>query len=153
PNNARALEYSAYVHRRQGRWQECLAELIKAEEQDPLAASLVGNRATSYIQLRMWKEAETNAARSLAINPHTVDGMRALLVSCLNGQGDVKGARRLLETFPPDASLQADTAHTTMEGPIGLPAYVAILEANFPAALRLFDSQSSGVKERARLSA
>src|SRR5262249_49258103 len=63
PNNARALEYSAYVHRRQGRWQECLSELSKAEEQDPLAASLVGNRATSYIQLRMWKEAEAYAAR------------------------------------------------------------------------------------------
>ena len=25
PNNARALEYSGYVHRRQGRWQECLS--------------------------------------------------------------------------------------------------------------------------------
>ncbi len=71
PNNARALEYSGYVHRRQGRWQECLSELAKAEEQDPREAGLPGNFGTTYTELRMWKEAERSGARALALNPHT----------------------------------------------------------------------------------
>jgi TolB-like protein/cytochrome c-type biogenesis protein CcmH/NrfG len=153
PNNARALEYSGYVHRRQGRWQECLSELSKAEEQDPREAGVPGNFSTSHTQLRMWKEAERYAARSLALNPHTVDGMRALLISYLNGRGDFKGARRLLETFPPDANLLADAAHMTVEGPLGLRAYVSVLEGNYAAALQLFENQSNGLGENARLSA
>src|SRR5205809_2629451 len=35
PNNAPAVEYSGYVHRRQGQWERCVAELNKALEQDP----------------------------------------------------------------------------------------------------------------------
>src|SRR5215212_8300780 len=72
PNNARPLEYSGYVHRRQGRWKECLAELGKAEEQDPREPGLPGNFATSCTQLRLWKEGERYASRSLSLNPHTV---------------------------------------------------------------------------------
>lgn len=153
PNNARALEYSGYVHRRQGRWEECLSELAKAEEQDPREAGVPGNLSTTYTELRMWKEAERYGSRALTLNPHTVDGMRSLLISALNGRGDVKGARRLFETFPTDANLLADAAHTTVEGPLGLQAYVWVLEGNYPAALQLFEKPSPGVGERARLSA
>jgi serine/threonine-protein kinase len=153
PNNARALEYSGYVHRRQGRWQECLSELGKAEEQDPREAGLPGNFGTTYNQLRMWKEAERFGSRSLALNSHTVDGMRSLMIASLNGRGDIKGARRLLETFPPDATLLADAAHATVEGPLGFPAYLSVLEGNYAAALQLFDNQGNGVGENARLSA
>jgi TolB-like protein/Tfp pilus assembly protein PilF len=153
PNNARALEYSGYVHRRLGRWQECLAELGKAEAQDPREAGVPGNLSTTYTQLRMWKEAERYATRALALNPHTVDGMRPLLISSLNGRRDVTGARRLLETFPPDTSLLADATHATVEGPLGLRAYISVLEGNYPAALQLFEKPSNGGGERARLSA
>jgi TolB-like protein/Tfp pilus assembly protein PilF len=153
PNNARALEYSSYVHRRQGRWQQCLSELRKAEEQDPREASLAGNLGTTYTQLRMWNEAERYGSRSLALNPHTVDGMRSLLVSYLNGRGDVKAARRLLDTFPADATLLGDAAHAVVEGPVGFRAYVSVLEGKFPEALQLFEKQSTAVGERARLSA
>ena len=153
PNNARALEYSGYVHRRQGRFQECLSELGKAKEQNPRDAGLLGNFGTTYTQLRMWKEAERFGSLSLALNPHTVDGMRSLMVTSLNGRGDIKGARRMLETFPPDASLLADAAHATVEGPLGFPAYLSVLEGNYAAALQLFENQNNGVGENARLSA
>jgi TolB-like protein/cytochrome c-type biogenesis protein CcmH/NrfG len=153
PNNARALEYSGYVHRRQGRWQESLSELFKAEEQDPREAGVPGNLSTTFTELRMWKEAEQYSSRSLALNPHTVDGMRALIIATVNGRGDIKAARRLLETFPPDISLLADAAHATVEGPLGLRAYVSILEGNYAAALQLFENRSNGAGENARLSA
>jgi tetratricopeptide (TPR) repeat protein len=101
----------------------------------------------------MWKEAERNASRSLALNPHTVDGMRGLIISALNGRGDIKGARRLLDTFPPDASLLADAAHAEVEGPLGFRAYLLVVEGNYPTALQLFEHQSNGMGENARLSA
>jgi len=101
----------------------------------------------------MWKEAERFGSLSLALNPHTVDGMRSLMVTSLNGRGDIKGARRLLETFPSDASLLADAAHATVEGPLGFPAYLSVLEGNYAAALQLFENQNNGVGENARLSA
>src|ERR1700719_3886170 len=35
PGNTRALEFSGYVHRRQGRWKLALSELTQAEDRDP----------------------------------------------------------------------------------------------------------------------
>src|SRR6202011_1629387 len=43
PNNLRALEFSAYVHRRQGDWQRALSALTKCQERDPRDASLMAN--------------------------------------------------------------------------------------------------------------
>jgi tetratricopeptide (TPR) repeat protein len=59
----------------------------------------------------------------------------------------------VLETFPPDASLMADAAHMTVEGPLGLRAYLELLEGNFAVALQLFEKQGNGAGEPARLSA
>jgi serine/threonine-protein kinase len=153
PNNSRAVEFSGYVHRRQGQWRQCLSELAKAAEQDPNYATLAANLGNTCTNLRLWKEGEAYSSRSLAINPHTVDAMRAFLSICLNGRGDIKAARRLLESFPLDANLLADASHMTVEGPLGYRAYVCILEKNFPAALKLFENHSSGPAERIRLAA
>jgi TolB-like protein len=35
PNNVRALELSAYIHRRQGQWERALSEMAKCEARDP----------------------------------------------------------------------------------------------------------------------
>src|SRR5262245_5445087 len=55
PNNAPAIEYSGYVHRRQGQWTRCLEELSKALEIDPRSADVAGNLGQTYGLLRMWK--------------------------------------------------------------------------------------------------
>src|SRR5213082_2992731 len=43
PNASSALEYSGYVHRRQGQWDLCLNELKRALEGDPRNTSLAAN--------------------------------------------------------------------------------------------------------------
>src|SRR6202011_5609741 len=86
PNASTALEYSGYVHRRQGQWERCLDELKRALEQDPRNATIAGNLAETYVPLRMWKEAERAARHALEIDPHTADGMRTLLKSILDGR-------------------------------------------------------------------
>ena len=102
PNNAPAIEYSGYVHRRQGQWTRCLEELSKALEIDPRSADVAGNLGQTYGLLRMWKDAERIARHAVSIDPYDVIGMRALLLTILNGKGDVNEAQRVLATFPPD---------------------------------------------------
>ena len=153
PNNPQALEYSGYVHRRQGQWEQSLAELLKSQEENPREAELAGNIGVSYCQLRKWKEAEAYGARALALNPRSVDGIRASLISCLNGRGDIKEARRLLDAFPADVRLVADAGHANSDGLMGERAYVCALEKNYAAALRFFENSGNGIGERTRLSA
>ena len=64
PNNARAIEYSGYVHRRLGRWKDSLADLKTSLEQDPRNSIPLGEIATSYGYLRMWKEARDFAQQA-----------------------------------------------------------------------------------------
>src|SRR5947207_3942844 len=54
PNAATAVEYSGYVHRRQGQLERCLDELTRTLEQDPRDPSLAATLAASYVPLRMW---------------------------------------------------------------------------------------------------
>jgi TolB-like protein/cytochrome c-type biogenesis protein CcmH/NrfG len=153
PNNVNALQYIGYVHRRQGQWKACLSELLKSQEQNPRDAALTANIARTYCHLRMWNEGERQGTLSLSLNPHTVDAMYAVLLTYLNGKGDLKGARRALETFPADANLVQDAGHNMAEGLIGGRAYVSVMEKNFGAALQLFDKGKSNLGEGARLSA
>jgi TolB-like protein/Tfp pilus assembly protein PilF len=141
PNNSRALEYCGYVHRRQGKWRQCLSELTDSEVSNPQDAATAGNIATAYDSLRMWKEANTYGTRSLTINPHDLYGMRAVLDSYLNGEGDIKEARRILQTFPPDANFVFDSIRGNLTRILGHRAYLSVLERDFPTALSLFDSR------------
>jgi serine/threonine-protein kinase len=67
--------------------------------------------------------------------------MRAVLDSCLNGKGDIKEARRILQTFPPDANFVFDSIRGSLVRILGHPAYLSVLERDFPTALSLFDSR------------
>ncbi len=81
--------------------------------------------------------------------------MRSLIIASLNGRGDIKGASAacLGPSRPTRAGSSRYAPHATVEGPLGLRAYVSVLEGNYAAALRLFENQSYGLGENARLTA
>ena len=138
PNNAQAIEYSGYVHRRQGQWTRCLEELRKALEIDPRSADVAGNLGQTYGLLRMWKDAERVARHAVSIDPYDVIGMRALLLAILNGKGDVDEAQKVLGTFPSDnkiiiASIAGDVGSVT-----GERAYTFVLGHKFEDALKVW---------------
>jgi TolB-like protein/Tfp pilus assembly protein PilF len=140
PNHAPAIEYSGYVHRRQGQWTRCLEELSKALEIDPRSADVAGNLGQTYGLLRMWKDAERVARHAVSIDPYDVIGMRALLLTILNGKGDVNEAQRVLGTFPPDnkiiiASIAGDIGSVT-----GERAYTFVLGHKFEDALKVWET-------------
>ncbi|MEY2497887.1 MAG: hypothetical protein QOD12_1443 [Verrucomicrobiota bacterium] len=153
PNNARASEFSGYVHRRLGRWADSLSELRKSQEQDPRNSNLLAEMAISYGYLRMWKEADEFAHRALAINPHETTAMAITLNVALNGKGDVKEARHLLGTVAEGNLMITDIAHSAVGGLIGYRAFTSMVEHDVDGALKIFRDDNTALDERLRRSA
>ncbi len=151
PNNMRALEYSAYIHRRQGQLALALSELEKCAQQNPRDDLLAAQIGATYAGSRMWSEATRSLERSLALNPNSVIAMRLLIFNCLNATGDIKEARRILATFPPDTRLTANYFSGSVSNVIGVRAYLSVIERDFTAALKVWENEiadPAGSRER-----
>lgn len=133
PNNALALSFVAFVHRRQGKWDLTLDELKKSIKLDPRNPYTMGGVAETDIFMRRWKEAEEFAQRGLTIDPHESTCMRMLLLSSLNQTGNTQEPLRLLATFPPDDPLLPNTGMFDMV--IGTRSEIFVLARDFKAAL------------------
>jgi serine/threonine-protein kinase len=154
PSATTALEYSGYVHRRQGQWARCLDEHKRALEQDPRNALLAGNIAATYVTLRMWREAERAARHTLELDPHSGEGMRALLDSILRGSGDINEAQRVLATFPAENKILLTSDFGDVPNVMGSRAYVFVLARDFKAALKGWETAGhNATDERRELSA
>ena len=138
PNNAEALQFSAYVYRRQGQWNRALEGLGRSLEQDPRNASVTGNVAQTYCFLRKWKEAESTARHGLTLDPHEATSMGMLLLSRLNLDGNEKEALRVLATFPTEDLLLPNGGTFVMV--IGRRAEALVLNRNFNAALKTWET-------------
>jgi TolB-like protein/Tfp pilus assembly protein PilF len=152
PNNALALSFVAFVHRRQGKWDLTLDELKKSIELDPRNPYTMGGVAETDIFLRRWKEAEDFARRGLTIDPHEATCMRMLLLSSLNQTGTAQEPLRLLATFPPDDPLLPNTGSYDMV--IGTRGETCVLARDFIAALKAWETGSTAsTNERQRFAA
>ena len=142
PNNAPALEFSGYVHRRQGQWQRALDELNRALKQDPRNSSLAGNLANTYNVLRLYDEAQRMAKHAISIDPHEVVGMVARIYGILMSSGDVEEAQRVLATFPTDTKLTTNLTVPDFAGLIGYHAYTLLVARKFDLALHVWDDSA-----------
>ena len=133
PNNALALSFVGFVHRRQSKWDLTLKELKKSLELNPRDAYTMGGVAESDTFLRRWQEAAEFARRGLTIDPHESTCMRMLLLSYLNGAGNVEEAVRLLADFPPEDLILPNTGLFDMV--IGTRGETLVLGRKFEAAL------------------
>jgi len=152
PNNAEALQFSAYVYRRQGQWDRALDGLDRSLKQDPRNASVTGNVAQTYCFLRRWKETESTARHALTLDPHEATSMGMLLLSRLNLDGNEKEALGLLATFPSEDLLLPNGGTFVMI--IGRRAEASVLNRDFNAALKTWETGPGATSaERQRLSA
>jgi TolB-like protein/Tfp pilus assembly protein PilF len=133
PNYSLALQFVAFVHRRQGKWDRTLDELKRSIDQDPRDPYVQGGLAETYVFLRKWREGEDTARRALTIDPHEATAMRMLLLSSLNRTGNAQESLRLLATFPPDDLLLPNTGMFDMV--IGTRGQTFVLARDFNAAL------------------
>ena len=153
PNNARALNYSAHVHRRQGQWSRYLSEMVKCEQLDPRDPQIPESISATYCRLRMWEEAKRAAQRALALDPHHMPAMVDVLLSCLNGSGDIEKATRLLATFPADSLIaQSYKRGGDISNIIGEWPYFYVIKRDYAAAFKARDNDA-GDSRANRLSA
>ena len=152
PNNAEALQFIGYVHRRQGKWDRALAELQETLKLDPRNGSIGGNIAQTYIFLRRWKEAETSASHTLTIDPHEATSMGMLLLSYLNRDGNMREALRMLASYPSDDLLVPNGGTYAML--VGRRAEAELLNHDYDAALKIWEKDSDATSnEGQRLAA
>lgn len=100
-NRVQAAEFSAYVKRRQGKWDDALKLHSESLELDPRNPILLSEAALTDRAMRRFKEAAHLVDRALEIEPNNP----ALLVERAEielAQGNVEGATRLIERAPSD---------------------------------------------------
>jgi len=69
PNNSDLLGFIGYVQRRQGKFEEALANIKKASELDPLSCHVAWEVGTTFMLLRKYPEAERYYDRAISLAP------------------------------------------------------------------------------------
>ena len=95
-NRALALEFSGYVKRRQGKWDEALAHHAQSAEIDPRNPIIFSEKAVTYRSIRRFPEAHAALDRALEIVPDNQD-ILAQKASVYQATGDFAAAGQLIE--------------------------------------------------------
>ena len=152
PNNLAALGSTAAIHARKGQLERSLAEFKKCEELDPRDTIIALSIAGTYLEWRMWAEAQRGGLHALALDPHNVAAMHIVFLSELCATGDLKQAARILHTIP-EKEIGAYTAGGYLNL-VGFHSYLATVNHDFAAALSYWDGASSDAgAERTQLCA
>jgi TolB-like protein/Tfp pilus assembly protein PilF len=154
PNDIHAQEQVAFIYRRQGQWQLALSEMAKCEGRDPRNVTLIGNIGTTYLNLRMWKDAIRVGSRALALDPNNVVGMRAVFCAYVNGFEDLNQAKRVWAAFPPGTTLSNPSTTGNAATIVGDGTYIYTVDRDFTAALKAWEKVPSNPdEERSQLAA
>jgi tetratricopeptide (TPR) repeat protein len=127
PNDAGVFRAMAAIQRRQGKWENSIANFSKAVSLDPKDPVLVENLAMTYAAVRKYEPAMELINRAVALAPESFDvlGMRARFD--FDMKGDVQPMKKLLADFP---------AHLDPNGMVTLARYnYALYDRNFAEAL------------------
>ena len=154
PNDVEAQELIAWIYRRQGKWDQALAEMAKCEGRDPRNATFIANFGTTYLNLRMWQDARRLGSRAIALDPESIVGMRALFLSYLNGSSDLDEAKRVWSSFPSGTTLSNPSQIGNVATIIGDGTYLYVVERDFGAVLKAWENKAINPdQERLRLAA
>ena len=101
PNDAEVWDGAAAVDRRQGHWQDALANFEKARQLDPRSASVLWNLAETYACLGRYDEARRGFAEGFQINPQAHLFRLAMAAVDLKRAGDITTLTAELARIPP----------------------------------------------------
>ena len=138
PNNSVALQFVAYVHRRQGKWDRTLEELERSIEQDPRNAIRHGKPCGDLFLSAQVERSRRHWPACPDHRPARGDRHAILLLSSLNRTGNAQEPLRLLATFPPDDLLVPNTGMFDMV--IGRRGETFVLGRDFDAALKAWET-------------
>jgi eukaryotic-like serine/threonine-protein kinase len=112
PGNADLLRGAALAEQALGRWEEAVQLFRQAERVDPRSVSLWTSLGSALLRMRRYTEAREAQERGLAVAPANLRLIEHKAMSFL-GEGDLAGARAVLEAAPKEVA------------PAALVAYVA----------------------------
>jgi len=101
-NRVVAAEFSAYVKRRQGKWEEALRLHEEAIELDPRNSLLLSESAVTYRALRRFPETDALLDRAREVEPENPELLVQKAEAAL-AQGELEQAGRFLKSVPRDS--------------------------------------------------
>jgi serine/threonine-protein kinase len=100
PNDAEVWDGLAAVDRRQGRWDEAVANFERARQLDPHNAAVIWNLAETYLSLCRYDDASRTFAEGLAIKPDAHLFALAQAAIELKKNGDASALRAAVRKIP-----------------------------------------------------
>ena len=140
PNEVDALDLTALIDRRQGRWAEATRNLERATELDPLNFGLLSNATTTAGTSRRYPEAIRLAQRALKIFPRDYAMRLRLALMSFDERADTRPLRDLISTVLTEEPAAAEKIA------FGL-FYLALAERDSSAMTRALAAIPSGGKQ------
>jgi TolB-like protein/Tfp pilus assembly protein PilF len=154
-NRLMAIEFSGYVKRRQGKWDDALRLHAESLELDPRNPLILSEVALTYRAVRRFDEAQALVDRAREIDPQNTQLLAEKAEFSL-AQGDAASAGRLMKEVPVDGRdpivAMAAVRYWTMtrqypeairalqkvlKGPENFPAEFPLLAANYRGELAI----------------
>jgi TolB-like protein len=126
PNNADLLQLTAFIDRRQGRWDKAVAGLDRAATLDPRNPEVLDSLADTYRCLRRYQDCERILDRLIALKPDQPFFTLFKAGSAFSEKADLKGVFAAYEALPPSMK---DDVNITWER-----VYFAMCAGDFAAA-------------------
>jgi TolB-like protein/Flp pilus assembly protein TadD len=102
PNDAEVWDAAGAIDRRQGRWEDAVANFEKARQLDPRNSSVLWNLAETYACVGRYEEAGRIFAEGLAVNPDAHFFSLAQAAIDLRTRGETASLRVALRNIPKD---------------------------------------------------
>ena len=135
PNDAEVWDGAAAVDRRQGLWQEAVANFEEARQLDPRNAAVLWNLSETYACLGRYEEARRGFAEGLSVNPQAYLFLLAMGSVDLKRDGDLTPLRSALARIP--SGFDPGGAVTTVA------VRLSLMQHDYAEAMRLLDAVES----------
>jgi serine/threonine protein kinase/tetratricopeptide (TPR) repeat protein len=97
PNNSDLLSFIGYVQRRQGKFEEALANIKRAAELDPLSNTMALDLGQTFMLMRNYPEAERTYERTISLSPDWPEPYYYMARLYLLWEGNTEKAHAVLE--------------------------------------------------------
>jgi TolB-like protein/Flp pilus assembly protein TadD len=134
PNSAEVFAATAWIDRRQGRWDDAIKNLKRAVELDPQNAGIITDLTVLYDMLRRYDDEIAVADRARLANPSSANYFALLKAQVELEKGDTKEAKAVLDSLPPDYDPDGATTTTRLN--------LALYERDFARATKLLNAYS-----------
>ena len=139
PSNSDLLAYIGAVQRRQGKFEQALANIKRASELDPLSSFLAKEVGDTYVLLRNYPEAERYFNRAIALAPDLPGFYSNKAWLYLRWEGNTEKARAVLKEAAENLKLAEEPSI------VNSLVNIDVFDGNYQRALDRLSLKSEGI--------